>query len=150
MLALPSRASTARGPDEEKTEKKEERCRDAADCDVLVIEDDEDCRDAIFDVLCSEGYRVQTAASGPEALAALATMGKPPRFVLLDVVMPGMSGLDVLRAMRRAPALAMIPVVIHSGLSEQSALGAAVGIVRWLEKPVALDQLLEITRELTT
>jgi two-component system, chemotaxis family, chemotaxis protein CheY len=120
-----------------------------ADYDVLVVEDDDDCREILFSLLCSEGYRVETAASGTEALDALARMNKPPRLVFLDMVMPGMNGFEFLHAMRRAPSLAAIPVVVHSGLSEDAALDAQLDVKRWLQKPAPVDELLDVTRELT-
>lgn len=123
--------------------------RSSADYDILVVEDDEDCREVLCSLLGSEGYRVQAAASGAEALDALARMSKPPRFVLLDLIMPGMSGFEFLRAMRRAPALAATPVVVHSGVCEDPELDALRKVERWLRKPVTVDALLEITRELT-
>ena len=119
------------------------------DYDVLVVEDDDDCREVLSSLLGEEGYRVQTAASGAEALDALARMSGPPRLLLLDLIMPGMSGFEFLRAMRRAPLLARVPVVVHSGLGEDPALDPPPGITCWLRKPVQIDALLNVTRQLT-
>ena len=123
--------------------------RSSASCDILVVEDDDDCREVLCSLLGSEGYRVQAAASGAEALDALARMCEPPRFVLLDLIMPGMSGFEFLCAMRRAPALAATPVVMHSGVGQDLARDAPRGVERWLRKPATVDALLEVTRELT-
>jgi DNA-binding response OmpR family regulator len=121
-----------------------------ADYDVLVVEDDQDCRELLCSLLSLEGYRVRAAGSGAEALVALAKMNEPPRLVFLDLVMPGMNGLELLGEMRRAPTLAAIPVVMHSGLSEQPYLGTRPGVDHWLMKPARLDELLAIARRLTT
>ena len=117
-------------------------------CDVLVIEDDEDCRDVLCFLLSSEGYRVQAVASGADALIMLAKLADAPRLILLDLVMPEMSGFEYLRIMRRNPTFAAIPVVVHSGLSPHPDLGSPAGVERWLQKPVKVEALLEITRQL--
>ena len=118
-------------------------------CDVLVIEDDEDCRDMLCFLLGSEGFRVLSVASGADALTTLAKMASAPRLILLDLIMPEMSGFECLRIMRRTPELASIPVVVHSGRSPDAGGGALSGVVRWLQKPVRVELLLEVTRELT-
>lgn len=119
-----------------------------AACDVLVIEDDEDCRDILCVLLSLEGYRVDAVASGADALSTLEKMEGAPRLILLDLVMPEMSGFECLRILRRNPRLARIPVVVHSGLSPQADLGVPAGVDRWLQKPVRVEVLLEVTREL--
>ncbi len=121
----------------------------SSDYDVLVVEDDQDCREVLCSLLSLEGYRVQGAASGAEALDVLAKMDEPPRLVFLDLVMPGMSGFDFLSEMRRDPTLTEIPVVMHSGMSEQPYFGTRPGVAHWLQKPARLDDLLAITRQLT-
>lgn len=122
---------------------------DPMSCDVLVIEDDEDCRDMLCYLLGSEGYRVLAVASGADALTTLAKMASAPRLILLDLIMPGMNGIDCLLIMRRTPAFTSIPVIVHSGCSLPAEGGALLGIVRWLQKPVRAEVLLEVARELT-
>ncbi|HZL17033.1 MAG TPA: response regulator [Polyangia bacterium] len=78
---------------------------------LLVVDDDIDMRESLRDVLTEEGYRVTMAADGEEALSLLAGMERPCG-VLLDLVMPVMSGNEFYRAMSAVPALADIPVLV--------------------------------------
>ena len=86
---------------------------------LLVVDDDEDNRQLLRRMLERQGYEVTLAASGPECLAQM----ERNRFdlVLLDVVMPGISGFDVLSQIRENPAWRSVPVVVVSALGESSA-----------------------------
>ncbi len=81
--------------------------------DVLIVEDDLDIRDAITCVLEDFGLVVDCADNGAAALSMM--LEAPPRVVLLDTVMPQMSGDAVVEAMHAHPALASIPVVRMTG-----------------------------------
>lgn len=109
---------------------------------ILVVEDDADIRDSLADVLESEGYRVGTAANGREGLDRLQHMGRPC-LILLDLMMPVMSGGEFLSVLRRSQLHASLPVVVVSAWPKDAhRLGdAAQAFVR---KPVALDSLLAI------
>jgi len=76
---------------------------------VLVVDDQAPNRKLLADLLGAKGYAVATAESGEEALAAIPRV--KPDLVLLDVVMPGLSGYEVCRAIRADPATAHITVV---------------------------------------
>jgi len=88
---------------------------------VLVVDDEADVLQLARIVLESEGYRVLTASSGEEALSVLSQ--SKPDLVLLDVVMPGLSGLDVCRQLKRDKETRGIPVIMFT------ALGSEVGIM---------------------
>src|SRR5262249_27232932 len=93
------------------------------------------------------GYRVQTAASGEEALR-LARQGPPPQAITLDVKMPGgMDGLAVLMELKSDPALADIPVILLTVVDEERYLGFALGASDYLTKPVDPDRLLAVLRK---
>ena len=83
---------------------------------ILVVDDNESNRDLLSRRLVSAGYAVATAASGSEALEALAE----GRFdaVILDVMMPEMDGLEVLRRIRGSHGVTELPVVMASALGE--------------------------------
>ncbi len=107
--------------------------------DVLIVEDDVDIRDALQEILASEGYRVITAANGKLGLAALAA-GPPPRLILLDLMMPVMDGLEFLALKKSDAAIAEIPVIVLSAVSDKSKV---TGVKDFLRKPIELNTLLD-------
>jgi CheY-like chemotaxis protein len=111
---------------------------------VLVIDDDRDSRDLITEALESEGYRVVTAADGEEALCWIRTTPRKPRVILLDLMMPGMDGMQLRSELMRDPVLGAIPVIALS--ADPSAIVAArsLSFGGYLKKPVQLDALLGI------
>jgi len=90
---------------------------------ILVVDDTPQNVKLLADLLTVKGYQVVTAASGTEALAKIEA--ERPDLVLLDVVMPGMSGYDVCRKIRSNPATAMLPVVMVTALSALAGVSAA-------------------------
>lgn len=107
---------------------------------LMVIDDDVDIRETIQDLLEARGFHVTAFGDGAGALAAL-THGARPKLILLDLMMPGMSG-EAFRAHQLAdPALAKIPVVVLSGARGVDEAARRLG-VESLPKPVELAQLL--------
>lgn len=82
---------------------------------VLVVDDDESTGDAIRRLLGRMGYTAQWAPGGHEAIAALQV--EKPDLVVLDWMMPGMNGLEVLRRLRANPATQLLPVIIYTAAS---------------------------------
>jgi CheY-like chemotaxis protein/class 3 adenylate cyclase len=115
---------------------------------ILVVDDIAMNVKLLADLLAAKGFRTCTAASGPEALAALAR--EQPDLVLLDVMMPGMSGYEVCQAIRADPAQAMLPVVLVTALdpAEERARGLDAGADDFLSKPVSPTELLARVRSL--
>ena len=115
---------------------------------VLVVDDVALNVKLLADLLAVNGYRTCTAASGPEALERLAS--ERPDLVLLDVMMPGMSGYDVCAAIRADPANAMLPVVLVTALdpAQERARGLDAGADDFLSKPVAQAEVLARVRSL--
>ena len=113
---------------------------------ILVVEDDPDITESLCDVLRSEGYAVATASNGKEGLDRLREIDRPS-LILLDLMMPVMSGGEFLAALRQIDALASIPVVIVSAWTKESAQVRAQsqGFVR---KPISIDALLDATQRL--
>ena len=85
---------------------------------VLVVDDTPQNVKLLTDLLVVNGYRVEAAQSGEEALEKIAA--SIPDIVLLDVMMPGLSGYDVCRKIRQTPATALLPVVMVTSLDPQS------------------------------
>ena len=110
---------------------------------VLIVEDDEDIREAVQDALERRGYRVLTAGDGREGLAVLREADPRPAVILLDLTMPVMSGWELMAEMEKDAALAAIPVVVMSAvpnLRDQPDASRWAGI---LTKPVGLEILLQ-------
>ncbi|MFY9742596.1 MAG: response regulator [Candidatus Sulfotelmatobacter sp.] len=86
---------------------------------ILLVEDSKFLRLATERALTRSGYEVCCAGDGDEALR-MAQM-KMPDLILLDMLLPKMSGLDVLKALKKDPATKLIPVVVISGMTEKNA-----------------------------
>ena len=115
---------------------------------ILVVDDTPLNVKLLADLLGAKGYRTVTAASGAEALQKLAA--EAPDLVLLDVMMPGMSGYEVCAAIRADPAHAMLPVVLVTALdpARERAKGLEAGADDFLSKPVAQAELLARVKSL--
>jgi CheY-like chemotaxis protein len=122
---------------------------------VLVIDDDDDVREGLQSFLEAEGHATEGASNGREALSLLRDQPKPPSLILLDLMMPVMSGWEVLVELDVDPRLREIPVAIMS--AHPSARGPAtdrgtgpeqVGTMTrmLLPKPLDLSRLLAIAR----
>ena len=110
---------------------------------ILVVEDDQDSRDLIAEVLTSDGYAVTQARNGRDALAKLSTMSPEPTLVLLDMMMPEMDGEEFLRVLG-PQRLVSLPVVVLSGYAPETRALGARGVLR---KPIEMDALLELVRK---
>jgi CheY-like chemotaxis protein len=108
---------------------------------VLVVDDDEAIRDVVAEVLRDEGYSVVCAENGAQALREIQG-DHHPDLVLLDLMMPVMSGWEVLEQLQASEELSQIPVVVVSAMT-------APGVREHLAKPIDLDNLLETVGRLT-
>jgi sigma-B regulation protein RsbU (phosphoserine phosphatase) len=114
-------------------------------CTLLVVDDSGPNRDALSRLLVRDGYRVLTAANGHEALERLGQ--SPIDLVLLDVLMPGLDGLEVLRALRQTHAPTALPVIMATGrdgsddIVRALELGANDYITKPLDMPVVLARV---------
>lgn len=111
---------------------------------ILVVEDEADLRGSIRRCLELEGYRVDEAADGIEALDVLRAK-PPPSLILTDIAMPAMDGITFLERLKREPALAAIPVVVMTG-SSWSVLASAPVARGYLMKPFDPGELLALLR----
>lgn len=113
---------------------------------ILVVEDDRDIRESVEDVLRTEGYEVFAAANGKEAISILREI-EHPTLILLDMMMPVMSGWEFLEAQKSSAQFANLPVVVVSAQADESALISKRGDIQaegLLRKPIQLENLLSV------
>lgn len=110
---------------------------------VLIVEDDNDIREALTQILEYEGYAVNTVANGQEALDFL-RKSEPPGLILLDLMMPVMDGWQFRAEQQKDAVLSQIPVVIVSADGRVYQKANAIGAAGYLKKPVELETLLDI------
>jgi class 3 adenylate cyclase/CheY-like chemotaxis protein len=115
---------------------------------ILVVDDVEKNARLLADVLAAKGYRASKAASGEAALAAI--RADAPDLVLLDVMMPGLDGYAVCRAIRADERTAMLPVVLVTALdpAQERIKGIEAGADDFLNKPVNQAELMARVRSL--
>src|SRR5690349_2868016 len=110
---------------------------------VLIVEDEADAAELFAEMMRVSGFRVRKTASSTPALSMMTE--EKPDIVLLDIMMPDVSGLDILRQMRHDPVLANIPVVVVSAKSMPADIrnGMEAGASTYLTKPVGFLELKE-------
>ncbi len=108
---------------------------------VLVVDDDVDLRETIGDLLEDQGYVVQRASDGSEALELLRGASPPPSVILLDLMMPKMNGWEFRAAQLADALLASVPVIVMTASRnmEEHPIDASTVLL----KPVRLPNLLE-------
>lgn len=110
---------------------------------VLIVEDEDEIRELLAEMLIDRGFAVSTARNGEEGLRLLRGDGDLPHLVLLDLMMPVMDGWEMRAAMLADPRLAAIPVVIVSGAADVQDGSDSLAAARVLTKPVKWPVLLE-------
>ena len=109
---------------------------------VLVVDDDAEIRSAVAGVLEDEGFEVQAAENGDDALRVLGA-GEVVDLILLDMMMPGMDGWTFMAERRKSPGLAAIPVVIFSAYGNPRQVAAELNAAGHLRKPVHASELVK-------
>ena len=115
---------------------------------ILVVDDERAVRDSLRRALELEGYEIELAADGREALSALAGEEQPPDAVILDVLMPGVDGLEVCRTIRGAGNRVPVLMLTARDEVESRVAGLDAGADDYVSKPFALEELLARMRAL--
>ena len=114
---------------------------------ILVVEDQEDNRRILRDLLTHAGYEIIEAENGEEALAVAAR--ERPDLILMDIQLPGLDGYEATRRLKADPALRSIPIIVVTSyaLSGDEAKARAAGCDAYVTKPYSPRQLLAKIRE---
>ena len=117
---------------------------------IALVDDDRNILTSVSMTLEQEGYQVRTYTDGESALQSL--LARPPDLAVLDIKMPRMDGLEVLRAIRSDETLKALPVVILSSSREESDLVRSwdLGANAYVVKPVDIDQFFTAVKALGT
>jgi len=109
---------------------------------VLVVDDSAQMRKLICAMVHRAGHQPLEAEDGTQALELARTMN--PRMILLDVLMPGLSGIDTLKRLRRMPAQKLTPVVLLTSVRDPEVIREAgkYGVSDYLAKPTTTDKLV--------
>ena len=113
---------------------------------VLIVEDERDIRDLILLHLQRDGYQVTTAGSGEDGL--LQVKQSPPDLILLDLMLPGMSGLEVCRRLRQEPTTATLPILMLTAKADEvdRVVGLELGADDYVVKPFSPKELVARVR----
>lgn len=109
---------------------------------ILIVEDDADIRDTLEEVLTAEGYSVQVASNGQEALDCLRAAEHLPSLVLLDLMMPVKDGQAFREEQQRDPLLADLPIVIMSADAHIEERRIRMQVHAAIKKPFGIDLIL--------
>lgn len=109
---------------------------------ILIVDDEADVADLLSFTLKNEGFQVSTAGDGEQALKKIRQ--NPPSLVVLDLMLPGLSGTDVCKSLKRDPQLANIPVVMLTAKSEETdrIVGFELGADDYIIKPFSPRELV--------
>ena len=113
-----------------------------AEATILVVEDENDIRDLLVFTLVREGFAVLQADSGPAALAQ--ARSRHPDLILLDLMLPGMDGLNVYKHLQREPGASGIPVIMLTAKGEEidRIVGLEIGAADYVVKPFSPREVI--------
>jgi len=115
---------------------------------VLVIEDEPNIIEAISFILSRDGWRVVTHSNGVDAVEAVSA--RSPDLVILDVMLPGRSGFDILRDLRAAAGTSQLPVLMLTarGQTQDREMAESLGASMFMAKPFSNSEVLEAANAL--
>jgi CheY-like chemotaxis protein len=107
---------------------------------ILVVDDDRGIRQLLVEVLKAEGYVVETAKNGRDALVSVRE--QQPDVIVTDLMMPLMDGWTFIRECRRAPGSELIPILVMSAHVQVAEMVRDLGVQSFISKPFDLDVML--------
>ena len=119
---------------------------------VMVVDDKQDTLISISSILKKRGYDTITASSGKECLEKLKKLEQKPDLILLDIMMPEMSGIELLKQMKKGSKPAKINIAFLTAVTadkETKKKLKELGAEHFIEKPISADNLLEVVERLT-
>src|SRR5450830_241988 len=111
---------------------------------ILIVDDEESICQTLGGILTDEGYGVVTAGSGEEALRILEE--EPPNLVVLDIWLPGMDGIEVLKTIKAAHPHLRVVMMSGHGTIETAVKATKLGAFDFIEKPLSLEKVLLIVK----
>jgi two-component system response regulator (stage 0 sporulation protein F) len=113
---------------------------------LLVVDDQAGVRRLLYEAFSEEGYRVELASSGPEAIQKV--IAKAPAIILLDNKMPAMSGLETAREINRLRP--EVPIILMTAYGEMDVAepGRKLGILHYIDKPFDLNEVRQLVKAL--
>jgi CheY-like chemotaxis protein len=115
---------------------------------ILVVEDDPDIRESVVEILEDDGHVVTSAGDGREALDALQSASPAPDLILLDLMMPVMSGYQFREEQLKLPEFASIPVLIVTADVNARSKVESLKAAGFVQKPLKIRQLLDLVDQL--
>jgi DNA-binding response OmpR family regulator len=111
---------------------------------ILIIEDEPDIAEGLRYNLEREGWKVRLAATGEAGLAAALDTRQPPALIMLDLMLPGMSGSDLCRRLRREPATRRTPIIMLTAKASESdrVAGLEIGADDYVAKPFSVREVV--------
>jgi DNA-binding response OmpR family regulator len=115
---------------------------------ILIIEDDPDIAEGVRFNLEREGLRARVAATGEEGLRAALDAREPPALVILDLMLPGMSGTELCRRLRREPQTRRTPIIMLTARADETdrVAGLDLGADDYITKPFSVKELMARVR----
>jgi CheY-like chemotaxis protein len=113
---------------------------------ILLIDDHTDVREALEELLRHEGYTVESASNGREALNKLYG-GLRPCVILMDLMMPMMTGYEFRQEQMRDAELSEIPIIVYSGITDVRENARQLAATAYADKPVDPDNLMFLVRQ---
>ncbi len=113
---------------------------------VLLVDDHDDVREGLSELLRLEGYTVVTAQNGRDALNQL-YQGARPCIILMDLMMPVMAGFEFRQEQREHPEFRDIPIIVYSAIHDLKRVAGHLDAHAYVEKPIMLQNLLALLRE---